>query len=69
MDDNDLLVSESLEHLTGVIFGLYLLEDLFDLAFFIDQKGGPMNTHVCSSHELFLSPNTVSLRDGFIGIG
>ena len=64
-----LSVGESLEHLTGVILGLYLLENLFDLAFLIDQEGGSMDAHICSSHELLLSPNPISLRDRSIRVG
>src|SRR5829696_9817931 len=66
---NDSPVSESLEDLTGVILRLYFLKDFFDLAFLIDQKGGPMDAHICSSHELLLSPNAVSLRDRAIRVG
>src|SRR5829696_2354307 len=66
---NDSPVSESLEDLTGVILRLYFLKDFFDLAFLIDQKGGSMDAHICSSHELLLSPNAISLRDRAIRVG
>src|SRR6185369_9378218 len=62
-------VSESFEDLIGVILRLDLLENLFDLSLLIDQKGGPMNTHVGSAHELLLSPNSVSFCDRPIRIG
>ena len=62
------LVFERLKYLTGVVFGLYLLEDLFDLALLIDQEGGSMNTHVRSSHKLLLSPNTIAFGDCLIRI-
>ena len=52
-----------------MILGLDLLEYLFDLALLIDQKGGPMNTHVLSAHKLLLSPNYVSLGNGSIRVG
>ena len=61
--------SESLEHLTGVILGLDLFKDLFDLALLIDQKGSAMNTHIRSSHKLLLSPNTIALGDRFVRVG
>jgi hypothetical protein len=63
------LFRERLEYLTGMVFGLYLLEDLFDLALLIDQKGSSMNTHVRAAHKLLLSPNTVSLHDLSIRVG
>jgi len=62
-------LSKSLEDLTGVIFWLDLLENLFDLALLIDQKGGSMDAHIRSSHELLLSPYSISLRDCAIRVG
>ena len=63
------MLRKRLEYLTGMVFGLYLLEDLFDLALLIDQEGGSMNTHVRSSHKLLLSPNAVSVRNLMVLVG
>ena len=61
--------AEGLEHLSGVLFGFNFLEDLFDLAFLVDQESGAVNSHVCSPHEFLLAVALIGLCDGVIRVG
>ena len=62
------LVLESVENLASVFIRFDLLENLLNLALFIDEKSGALHAHVGSSHKLFLALSAVSVCDGVIRI-
>ena len=58
-----LLFTKGFEHLVGMTLDIYLVEDLRDLAFFIDQERRPINAHVLFPVHGFLGPDSVGLND------
>jgi hypothetical protein len=52
-----------------VLLDIYLVEDLRDLSFFIDQKCLSIYAHVLFAIHGFLGPDPVLFNDVFIGIG
>ena len=57
------------QHLVRVVLRLNLTENLFDLSFFVNQKGHAVVAHVRAAHEFFLAVCPVTLRKLSIGVG
>src|SRR5262245_25698729 len=51
-----------------MLFGLYLVEDLFDLSLFINQKSHAVIAHVLSAQKLLLTIGTIGFRNRLVGI-
>src|SRR5437879_5645927 len=58
-----------LEHFVGVIVGLYLGPDLANDAFFIDQEGGALDTHIFLAIHALLFIDVIALGDLGLGVG
>src|SRR5678815_5688656 len=64
----ELLLSKCFEHLIGVLFDIYFIKDLSDLAIFVDQKRLPVYAHVLFSVHGFFHPDSVLFDNLFVGI-